>query len=203
MVDFTNLTGMIGGLASSLFASSITQAGAQMQAQQALIGGDIAAQGSLFQASGFRQSAITVGQASNFNLSIDRLNVSRQLAAASRQYQRTVGKQLTQQARSGISLTGKSSLMVRNETTNLFSRTMLNLKIDAENTKRAKIFETQVRQMNLENQARGAEYRAAAERVLASNRAAEARWQGNVAQSRAISGTLSKLPTILSATFGG
>lgn len=199
MANLQNIFGMIGGITQSLRAADITAQGASIQAQQSLIGGEIAAQGSLFQAAGFRQSAVSLGQANTFNLAIDKINLQRQLQATSRQFQRTVGTQMTQQAGTGLSLTSKSYLMVRNESADLFSRAMLNMKVDAENTKRSKIFETQVRQMNLENQARGAEYQAAAERVLASNRAAMAEWQGEQAQNQAFSSAIGKLPTLLSA----
>lgn len=186
--------GMLAGIGMQLGAGMLAQQGASAQADMIRVGGDIAAQGALFTASGYRQSSVAVGQASAFNLEVDKINLKRRLDASSRQAQRLISRQSGQQAASGLSLGSKSFLMLKNETLDVMSRGFLHMKVDAENQKNAKIFETKIRQMNLENQARASEYQAAAEQVLAANRAAQAEYQGEVAafqsQQRAFSSIL-------------
>ena len=156
--------GQMAGIGMQLMAGSVAMDGAKARADILRTSGEIAAQGALFTAAGFRQSADTLGQANQFNLQVDQINHLRTLQATGRQYQRLLGKQLGQQARTGLNINSKSFLMTRAEGVDMMSRALINLKVDAENTRRAKIFETEIRQTNLENQARGAEYQAAADR---------------------------------------
>ena len=201
MADFANLLGSLSGMFQQQQAVGIIQQGASAQAQTIRIGGEIAAQGSLLSASGFRTSATAVGQATSFNLSIDKTNTQRKLKSITRQFQRTLGKQTSQVAKAGISVTSKSFLQLRNETLDVFGTALLNTKLDAENSKRAKIFESQVKQTNLENQARAAEFNAAAQRVMASNRAAEAEFQGEIAAFKGQQNLNRQLPTLLGQMF--
>jgi hypothetical protein len=195
--DLTAILTGLGGVFGKFQAASLVSSASAAQAQNIRIGGEIAATGALLSAQGFRQSAIGVARATEFNLATDKINNYRKMQSISRQFQRTLGRQITQQARSGIGLASKSALEVRNETLNVFGRAMINFRIDAENKRRATIFESQIKQTNLENQARAAEFRAQAERVMASNRAAEAAFQGEIAQSRAIGSAISGLTTLL------
>lgn len=178
---------LISGLFKTFQSASLMSSAASAQAASIRTGGEIAAQGALLSAAGYRESIKAVQGATEFNLGVDSLNLQRQLSATSRQFQRTVGKQLNQQATTGISVTSKSFLQLRSEASNIFGTAMLNMKVDAENKRRATIFESQVKQTNLENQARAAEYRAEAERVMAANRAAQAEYQGDVAAFKGIS----------------
>lgn len=201
MVDIVNLLGTVTGLTQQFQAASITQAGAEAQAQSIRVGGEIAAQGAALTAAGFRESAEGVRRATAFNLEIQGVNLHRQLQKTSRQMQRLLGRQITQQASSGLAIGSKSFLQLRNESLDTFNNAMLQLKVDTENRRRAQLFESQVKQVNLENQARAADYRAAAERVLASNRAAEAAFQGELAQFKATKSAIGAVPTLLSQVF--
>lgn len=203
MVDTTNLIGSIAGIAQQFQAASMINSAAQAQAQSIRIGGDIAAQGSLLTAQGYRYSAQSVADATKFNLAIDKTNLQRQLKATSRQFSRLIGQQLSSQAASGANVGSKSFLQLRNEALDVYGTALLNLKIDAENTRRAKLYESQVKQVNLENQARAAEYNAQVERVMASNRAAEAAYQGEVATFKAGQSALKAVPTVLSQIYQG
>lgn len=197
MSDLLSILTGAAGVFGKFQAANLVGSAAASQAQGIRIGGEIAAQGALLSAQGFRQSAISVARATEFNLATDQINNQRRLQSISRQFQRTLGKQTVQTAKSGLALTSKSFLELRNESLDIFGRAMLNFRIDAENKRRATIFESQVKQTNLENQARAAEYRAQAERVLASNRAAEAAFQGDIARSKAIGGAIRGLTTLL------
>lgn len=198
MADFTNLLGSLGGLFQSFQAAGIAQQGAAMQAQSAIIGGEIAAQGALMSAAGYRQSAVAVQQATTFNLGVEYINTQRQLKATSRQFQRVTSAQLGQMAATGAYVTSKSALMLRNEAADAFSTAFLDIRVDAENRRRAAIFESGVKQTQLENQARAAEYQAAAERVMAANRAAEATYAGEVQAFGATQKAFQAIPTLLS-----
>lgn len=194
---------MISGLVGIYQGGQIAAAGSEAQAQTIIQSGEISAQGATLTAAGYRQSAAAVQQASIFNEKINEINESRKLSAMSRQYQRTIGAQLRGQASSGLSVTGKSFLLVQSETANVFEKMMLDFKIDAENARRAQKFETDVRMVTLENQARAAEYQAAASRVMAANKAAEARYAGEVAQFKANQQVLGEMPTLLGQVFSG
>ena len=195
--DLQTIIGSVGGIFQQVSAAGILTSAAEQQAQTINIGGQIAASGALLTASGFRQSADAVRQATEFNLDVDRINTQRRLKSVSRQFQRTVGRQITQQAASGFAITSKTFLQTRNETADVFGRAILNLKVDAENTRRAKLFESAVKQTNLENQARAAEFRASAERVMASNRAAAAAFQGDIASFKTTQSIIKSVPTLL------
>ena len=201
MVDFTNLFKSIQGISLIRQGADITQSGYDLQAQTIIQGGEISAQGAELSAEGFRVSAESIRQASIFNQQVQSINDFRRLQTASRSLQRTLGSNLAAQAASGLSLTGPSFLQVQNEVRSSFEKNMLNMKIDSENRKRAAIFETQIKMTNLENQARASEYRASAERTLAANRAAEASFQGEVAQYQASKQISQGIPTLLSQVF--
>lgn len=201
MADTANLLKGVLGIAQQFQAASITQSAAASQANTIRVGGEIAASGAMLSAEGFRESAKAVQGATSFNLQIDRINEQRKLSSVSRQFQRTLSKQLVGAAGSGISVGSKSFLQLRNETLDVFDRTLLNLKIDAENQRRSRTFESAVKLTNLENQARASEFRAAAERVTASNRASEALFQGEIAGLKARQSGLKALPTLLSQAF--
>ena len=135
---------------------------ATVQSPQQASGGNLSGEA-------FRLASISVGQALSFNLGIEETNKQRQLKSVSRKFQRTIGQQISQQAASGISITSKSSMQLRNETMDVFGTSMLNLKLDHENVKRGRIFEAQIQQTNLENQARAAEFRQRADKINQTN----------------------------------
>ena len=191
------------GIFQQFQAANIVSSGADLQAQSIIQGGELSAQGAFLSAAGFRQSRNAVAQATQFNLQIDSMNLNRRLSAQSRQFQRVIGRQISQTASTGLAVGSKSFLQIRNEATDIFSRSMLNLKLDAENQRRSAIFTSQVQQTNLENQARAAEFQAEASRVLASNKAAEVRFQGDIAQFRARQSASQGFGTLLSQAFGG
>lgn len=192
----------LSGLFQQFQAANMISSAASAQAGTIRTGGEIAAQGALMSAAGFRESAKALQGATQFNLSIQEMNLNRQLKSASRQSQRLLGRQTVQVAATGLATTSKSFLMLRNEALDTTYRGMLNLKVDAENRRRSTIFESQVKMVNLENQARASEYRAQAERVMAANRAAEAEFQGEVAQFKAMRQGIKAIPTLL-GQFGG
>jgi len=169
-------------LSGGLRDPNVVMEAARQQAQTITSGGQIAAQGAEMTAAGIRQSAGSVFQANQFNLQVDNLNVQRRLKAVSRQSQRLIGTQIAGFAASGLSVTSKSFLQLRNESLDTFDQQLLNIKVDAQNSRRAKIFETQSQLINLENQAKASDYRAKAERVMASNKAAETLYQGEIAR---------------------
>lgn len=183
-INFNNFFQGVFGTISTMRSNSIIRQGAAQQASSIVQGGEIAAQGALISAQGFRQAIQGLSDTLDFNLKIEKINTKRKLSTISTNFQRTIGRQLTQTAKSGISLTSKSSLMLQTEAANIFTNQILNTKIDSENARRSQVFQTQLRQTQLENQARAAEFRAQAERVLASNRAAQVSFQGSAAASR-------------------
>jgi hypothetical protein len=205
VLDFlTDNVGLIKsglGLFQQFQAGSRVQEASQRQAETIRIGGELAAQGSLLSAAGLREQIKSVSGATQFNLQIDRTNLQRQLSSASRQFERTVGRQMVQQAGTGLAIGSKSFLQLRNEASDVFGRGMLNLKIDAENNRRAKVFESEVTKTNLENQARAAEFRASADRVTASNRAASAAFQGEIAKTNVLQNVIKSVPTLLGQLF--
>jgi len=203
MADFTDILGTTSGLLQQFQAANMVSQAAKSQAGTIRVGGEIAAQGALLSAAGFRQSAEAVKRATQFNLTVDAVNNQRRLKGVSRQFQRALGRQLNQQARTGLGLGSKSFLLLRNEALDSFERSIINIKVDTENQRRSRVFESQVKQVNLENQARAAEFRAAAERVMASNRAAETAFQGEIATFRATQSAIRGIPTVLGQIFQG
>jgi hypothetical protein len=174
MATFQDIIGLGGILTGGILGASAANA----QAKNTLLGGSIAAQGYNLTASGYRVSAQSVAAATQFNLELQKINSVRQLDSLGIQYQRTIGANMAATAASGISLSSKSALLVQNETANTFEKALLNMKLDAENTRRGMIFESQVTQTNLENQARSAEYQARASQALAASQARQQRSSG-------------------------
>jgi hypothetical protein len=200
--DIGSLFQGIQGVSSILQGGDIAQQGSEMAAASIIQGGEIAAQGAQFTAAGLRQSAESVRQAANFNLQIDAINSKRELSSLARQFHRTAGIQRTQMAASGLNLNSKSYMAIQSNTANAFETALKNMALDAENTRRARIFETQVKQMNLENQARAADYQAQAERVLASNKAAQEQYAGAVASSQAQAKAGQEIGNLIGSIFG-
>jgi hypothetical protein len=201
-IDVLNLFNSFQGLTKIHQGADIAQQGAEAQAQAIMIGGEVAAQGAELSAAALRSSIKSLTDTAIFNIGISQQNEKRKIESISRQLQRAKGLQLSAQAKSGLSVTSKSFLQLQNEAFSSFEKRMLNTKIDAENSRRSQVFETQVRQTNLENQARAQEYRASAERTLSANRAAEASFQGDIAQFKAGQQTAKAIPTLLSQVFG-
>ena len=191
----------IMGVSTILQGADIAQQGSALAAQTIIQGGEVAAQGAQFTAAGLRQSAESVRQATSFNLQVDAINTQRELSTLSRQYHRTLGTQKAQMASQGLSINSKSYMAIQANTANAFERALANTAIDAENAKRARIFESQVKQTNLENQARAADYQAQAERVLAANRAAQEQYAGEVAAHQAQSKAFGQVGSLLGNIF--
>lgn len=197
----TNTMNLLSGLFDAFAGASMITAGARASASAIRTGGDIAAQGSLLTAAGLRQNKQVVQDSLIFNLKMDAKNSIRQLSALNTQFQRTISKQLATGAASGVSVGSKSHLLIRGEAHQMAERQILQTKIDVEDSRRAKIFESKVQQTNLENQARAADYQAAAERVMASHKAAEAEFAGKASAYRSLSGVFKQAPTILQGIF--
>lgn len=202
-MDINNLVGSLSGLFQMQQGANIASAGFNLQANTIRQASEMQAQGQLMAATGFRQSAEAVRAATIFNSQVDSINAERQIASVARQYQRVLGQQLAQQANTGVAIGSKSFLMLQAETRDVYENGLLHLKLDIENTARAKKFESTMRQVELENQARTSEYQAAAERILGMNRAAEAAFQGEIAQFGARQQMVKAMPTLLSEAFGG
>lgn len=201
MADFLSSLQGIGGILQMFQGASITRAGAAAEASAIIQGGEVAAQGALLSAAGYRTQIQSVKDATAFNLKIQARNNVIQTQALSRQFQKAVSAQRVQMAASGVSSTSRSFLQIRNETADFFEDRIRDFKINAENVKRAELFKSQVEQTRLENQARAAEYQAAAERVLAANRAAQASYAGEVAAYKQTQGAFQELPNILGGLF--
>ena len=191
-------TKSILGLAEQFLGVFNIGTAADAQASNILTAGEISAQGAEIAAQGFRQGISSQRQALTFNTGVDAINNQRRLQSTSRQFQRLLGKQITQISSSGIKGTSASALQLRNEALDTFDRTVLNLKVDAENQRRAKQFQSDLRITNLENQARAAEFRAAATRVTAKNRASEVSFQKEIASFKFRQSAIKGLPTLIS-----
>lgn len=165
-------------------ASFTTQQAIDSEVATITSGGEVAAQGALLTAYGFRQSAESVRQATKYNLETDKVNLQRKLKATSRQYQRVLGRQLAQQGGTGLSIGSKSFLALRNETADALSRTLLNTKVDAENTRRSLIFESQLKRSQLQHQTTAATFQAETERFIAATRARDTQVRGQIALHR-------------------
>ena len=203
MANFNTIFSGLFGLSQIFSGANIASSGASMQAATILQGGEIAAQGAKLSAGGLRESKKAVKGAAAFNEEIDVLNSARKLESFRRQSRLLLGAQRAQIASTGLSATSKSFLQVENEALSSIERELMNMKVDAENTSRAKKFETQVTLTNLENQARAVEYQGAAAQVQARNRAAEASYQGEVAEFKAGQQFAKAVPTMLGQIFGG
>lgn len=166
---------------SSYLAQQTVGNGYLQQANDAMVAGNIAIGGFNLQSQSYRNSATAVQQATNFNLGVDTINLTRSLADNNRKAQRTLSQQVSQTAASGLGLTGKSYLALRNDAINTFAQQSLNLRQDYENSNRAKIYESQVTQMNLENQARATDYQAATTRYNTNKQVAAYQSQANTA----------------------
>lgn len=184
MTDFLSSVGASGGVIGGFLSFQASK----QQARHIKQAGALQAQGDLLNAAGFRASAEALEKITLFNLQIQQKNELQQLQGISRQYQRTIGNNLSATAASGINIHSKSALMIQSEVADSFEKVLLNTKLNFENQRRAAQFESEVRQTTLENQARVSEFQAQADRVLAANRAADIKAAGKISL---ISGILS------------
>ena len=153
------------------------------QANNAMFTGQLQARGYFMEASGYRASSTAVGQAAEFNQGVDNINLQRQLENNNRQAQRVLGQQISQTAVSGITGTSKSALAIRNETVDLFARESLSMRLDFENNRRSKAYETAITQMNLENKARAADYQGQSTQAITNIKVGAYQQQANAAFS--------------------
>jgi hypothetical protein len=201
MVDKVNLFTSILGLGQVVQGAQLAAISSDLRAQNIIQGGAISALGANLSAEGFRVAAENVRRATGFNLGVQALNDKKRLESISRQFQRTLGAQIATQTRTGLSLGSKSFLAVQNETRDIFERTLFQTKIDAENARRAALFESNVRRVNLENQARAAEYQAQASQAISASQAVAARQGGKTALAGAGIKVARAVPTLLSQIF--
>jgi predicted ribonuclease toxin of YeeF-YezG toxin-antitoxin module len=201
MAEIGSLLQGIFGIANIFQGANLIEQGGSLQANNIIQNAEVGAEGARLTAAGFRSAANSVQQATRFNLEIDALNAGRTLSNLARQRSVTLGTQVATVAASGLTLDSRSFVAVQNATMNTFDRGMLKLKIDAENVRRAKVFQSDVRQTNLENQARAADFSAAAQRVVGANQAAQAEFQAEASASRSRSSAFSQIPSLLGSIF--
>lgn len=200
-IDWNNFGQSFSGLSQIYQADSIQQSATANQISQIRYSGQVAAQGAMLSAEGYRKQAALIPKILNFNLDIDRLNTQRNLDAQSRQFQRLLGAQVSQIAASGASLSSGSALQIRNETINTFANRMLQTRTDAENKKRTEIFNANMQQFQLEEQAsvedynaKLAQWNAEVQTINAKNAASVRSWQYQRSAS-------SMAPTLFSELF--
>jgi len=200
-IDWNNFGQSFSGLSQIYQADSIQQSATANQISQIRYSGQVAAQGAMLSAEGYRKQAALIPKILNFNLDIDRLNTQRNLDAQSRQFQRLLGAQVSQIAASGASLSSGSALQIRNETINTFANRMLQTRTDAENKKRTEIFNANMQQFQLEEQAsvedynaKLAQWNAEVQTINAKNAASVRSWQYQRSAS-------SMIPTLFSELF--
>lgn len=201
MVDYNNLFGSMAGLAEQWHANSLMQAATDVQINNIRASGQIAAQGALLSASGYRESAKALEPALMFNLEIDSMNHQRQLDAMGRQASRILSKQTAQVAQAGISVGSKSALMMRNEVVNNLSTQVLYSSIDTENKRRAEIFGKNMQVYTLEGQAINAENQANIATWQAEVSAVNARNQQAISSYQSNQKVMSGIPSILGQLF--
>lgn len=186
----------LSGLGQIWQGGQIARAGYEAQASAIRMGGEIASGGALLNAAAFRNSSKAVAQSLGFNLSMEDVNKDRQLSSLSRQFQQITGQQLVQQAKTMSSIGSKSFLMLQHEAASSFELAMLQTKTDSENRRRSMKYETAIREMELENQARGAEYQAASAKWQAEVDAQQAEYQADVAEYQSSMSIMKGLPSL-------
>jgi len=184
-------------LGSQFEALNIKKSAAQSQINSLSMAGDTQYIGGILSAEGYRKSKTSVASATAYNLIQDNLNVQREMQSLSRQFQRTIGEQIVSTAAQGISLSSKSALMLRNETVNVYDEALLQLKLSAENNIRNRLYESKLKQTELEQQARASEYQAKLARVNAANRIAEIEATSAFQEKQTTSSLFKNVPTVL------
>lgn len=201
MIDPT-LINSIAGIVTEIGGGFVRASAQDAQAQAVRVSGAMQANGLVMTAEALKQSAKSLQDIGVFNQSVADINAKRRLNASTRQYERTLGAQMTQAASSGMNLGSKSFLQVRNETLDNFARDTLSLKIDAENQRRANTFETQMGITNLQNNQKAAEYQAEVSKVAAENQARAAEFAAKQSRTQALSSLGKAVPTIASMFSG-
>lgn len=131
-------------------------------------------QGAIFAEQAAREQIPTVKSAALFNTQIDYENTSRQLQSLTSQYSRVSGSQTVNWS---TGLGSKSLQLIRNETLDNFTRQVQNIRLDFQNRKSARDYETSVRAAQLENQARASRYTGEVALSLSRAKAAAERTQ--------------------------
>ncbi len=198
MIDYSTLNQVNRAIYGANQSLSLIDQGTALSVNSIINAGEYQAQGNLIQAQGYKD-AIGFNQGIySFNAAIDAENTLRNINALSRQFQLTTSKQISQQAVTGADLGSKSALMVRQETMGVFQEKLAQTAMDAENSRRAKLFESQVQQYGLSQQANAANYNASTARLNAANRAAEVAFGASVQKTKIIDQVNQTLPTLLS-----
>lgn len=197
MVD-PNMINAVAALVTEVGGSTMRSQSLEAQAAAIRVSGSMQATGMIMSAEALKQSAKNLEQIGMFNQSVADINSKRRLEASSRQYERTLGSQMTGAAASGINLNSKSFLQVRNETLDNYARDTLNLKLDAENERRASAFETRMGLTNLYNNQKAAEYQAEVAKVTAENKARAAEFSSTQEKTSTVGKVFKALPTLAS-----
>lgn len=202
-VDWSTFGQSLTGLSQIYQADRIQQAAAQNMITQIGYSGQVAAQGSMLSAAGYRKQAALVPKLLNFNLATDELNTQRALEAQGRQFQRLLGTQISQIAASGASLSSGSALQIRNETIDTFANKMLQTRIDTENKRRSEIFNAEMQQYQLEEQAGVEDYNAQLAQWNAEVQSVNARNASETRSWQSRKSIWGAVPTLFSELYQG
>jgi hypothetical protein len=199
--DWANFGQSFAGLYQVYRADQLQQEATEGQVSQIRYAGQVASQGAMMSAAGYRKQAALVPRILSFNLAVDNLNTQRALEAEGRQFHRLLGTQISQIAASGVSLTSGSSLQVRNETIDTFANKMLQTRVDAENRRRTQVFEANMHQFQLEEQASVEDYNAQLAQWNAEVQAVNARNASQARSYQSQQSLMSGVPTLFSELF--
>lgn len=151
-------------------------------------GFELQAKAAEMSALGYRQQGAQSKQIAEYNIELDRQDLSNQLDVLSRQLSSTLGVQKGQMAASGIDVSSQSFLSITNQTLDAAIRQVNDMKASQKLLAQNRLFQAEVERVNAENLARAAEYQG----ELAKYRQSQAR--GSLFQS---------FGSLASSLFGG
>lgn len=148
--------GFFGGIASLIPALGAINQGNTLVGQ----GQALAQQGGAISAAAFRSAGVQSLLAANYNISIEQLNLARQLDATSREISSFTSSQVAATAGTGFKTTSGSFQAVINDSLNTFERFVLQTRNASAQRQDALLFEGQAAEVEFENRARAAEFQA-------------------------------------------
>ena len=195
---FTGTASLLGQLGGSLLINK----GYNDKVESILRGAEFTSIANLMQADTLRSSKESLIGISKFNQEQLQQNLKQQSQALARQRQLIEGSQLASMAANGIDVSSGSALQLQSEVARNFETSLLNLKLESENRRRAEDFTTKSALVDLENRARAAEFSSAASKALAESEASQIRRQGQFGFLNNMLDVAGNVPSLISQFRG-
>ncbi len=152
MIDFSTLNSVAKSVAGLDTAENLIDLSTNQIVNNTYTSGIQQIQAFQTKANGFANAISASNGIYGFNAAVDNNNTVRTINKISQEYHRVNGQQLAQQANTGVDINSKSAMLVREDALANYQSRINETLVDAENTRRAKLYTQQQEQSMLSQQ---------------------------------------------------